>query len=232
MIVVISRKAKIGKNFKGGHYTVIEEGVVIGNNVQIGNHVVIRKGTIIGDHVEIKEFTKIGQAPVANKSMSKNTAHQLDGIIIKDNVKIGSNCVLYQGTKLSNGVLIGDLASVREKVNIGADSIIGRNVIVENDTDIGKNVTIQTSSYVTANMVIEDNVFIGPCFSSSNDKYMGEGNFKLQGPILKYGAKIGNNATLLPAITIGEKAVVGAGAAVTKDVPAHEIVVGNPAKPI
>jgi len=229
---VISRKAKIGKNFKVGHYTVIEEGVVIGNNVQIGNHVVIKKGTVIGDNVIINEFSKLGQSPVANKSMSKRPAHQLDGLHVEDNVKIGANCVIYQGTKLSDGVLIGDLASVREKVQIGEDSIVGRNVIVENDTVIGKNVTIQTSSYVTANMVIEDYVFIGPCFSSSNDKYMGEGNFKLQGPILKYGSKFGNNASLLPAITIGEKVVVGAGAVVTKDVHDHDIVVGNPARPI
>src|SRR5699024_1836718 len=71
---------------------------------------------------------------------------------------------------------------------------------------------------------------IGPCFSSSNDKYMGEGNDVLKGPILKYGSKIGNNASLLPGITIGKKAVVGAGSVVTKDVLDHHVVVGNPAK--
>ena len=81
-------------------------------------------------------------------------------------------------------------------------------------------------------MEIEDEVFIGPCCSSSNDKYMGMGNFKHQGPIIKRGAKIGNNATLLPAVIIGENAIVGAGSVITKDVPANKTVVGNPGKVI
>src|SRR5690625_4511302 len=90
--------------------------------------------------------------------------------------------------------------------------------MVENNTRIGGRVTIQTSAYVTADMIIEDEVFIGPCFSSSNDKYMGTGKVKLKGPTLKKGAKIGNNASLLPEVVIGEGAMVGAGAVVTKDI--------------
>ncbi|AMA73964.1 N-acetyltransferase [Aneurinibacillus thermoaerophilus] len=104
-------------------------------------------------------------------------------------------------------VLIGDLSSIREDVVVEESSIIGRNVIVEPATAIGKRVTIQTGSYITANMIIEDEVFIGPCCSSSNDKYMGMGNYPHKGPMIKRGAKIGNNATLLPGITIGEKAI-------------------------
>lgn len=84
--------------------------------------------------------------------------------------------------------------------------------MVENNTKIGKRVTIQTGCYITADMTIEDEVFIGPCCSTSNDKYMGMGNYPYQGPTIKRGAKIGNNATLLPAVVIGEHAVIGAGA--------------------
>ncbi|MEI3613813.1 N-acetyltransferase [Pseudogracilibacillus sp. SO30301A] len=226
---MISRKAKIGKNFEVGHYTVIEDGVVIGNNVKVGNHVVIKKGSIIGDNVVIQDFTKLGQLPTSNNNIANTPNKNLGRLFIENNVKIGCNCIIYQGSLISNGVLIGDFASVRENVKVGMESIIGRNSMVENDTTIGENVTIQTSSYVTANMIIEDYVFIGPCFSSSNDKYMGEGNYQLKGPVLKYGAKIGNNASLLPGVIIGEKAVVGAGAVVTKDVPNNIIVVGNPA---
>jgi acetyltransferase-like isoleucine patch superfamily enzyme len=81
-------------------------------------------------------------------------------------------------------------------------------------------------------MIIEDNVFLGPCVSTSNDKYMGAGNYPYQGPIIKRGAKIGNNATLLPGITINENAIIGAGATVTKDVEAGKTAVGNPARVI
>src|SRR5699024_2108573 len=124
---------------------------------------------------------------------------------------------------------IGDLASIREKVKVGKGSIIGRNAMVENNTRIGGRVTIQTSAYVTADMVIEDEDFIGPCFSSSNDKYMGEGNYPLQGPELRKGTNIGNYATFVSSVVVGEKAIVGAGEVVTKNIKANSIAVGNPA---
>lgn len=127
-------------------------------------------------------------------------------------------------------VFVGDLASIRENVAVESESIIGRNVMIEPNTYIGRRVTIQTSSYITAEMLIEDGVFIGPCVSTSNDKYMGSTNVDLHGPILKAGARIGNNASLLPNITVGAGAIVGAGAVVTKDVQEQDIVVGNPAR--
>ena len=65
-----------------------------------------------------------------------------------------------------------------------------------------------------------------------NDKYMGRGNYPHQGPIIKRQARIGNNATLLPGIVIGERAVIGAGTVVTKDVPSDQTIIGNPGKPI
>lgn len=227
---MIDDTAKIGENVQLGDYVVIEKNVVIGNDVEIGHHAVVKEGTVIGNNVLIKENTVLGQFPISNKSMSRQPDEKLNGLWIDDHVKIGSNSTLYRGSIILQGVLIGDLASIRENVTVEKDSIIGRNVIVENDTTIGKGVTVQTSSYITANMVVEDGVFIGPCFSSSNDKYMGEGNVELKGPVLKTGSKIGNNVSLLPGITIGEKAVVGAGAVVTKDVSAHQTVIGNPAK--
>src|SRR5690625_7806328 len=104
--------------------------------------------------------------------------------------------------------------------------------MVENNTHIGRFVTIQTSSYVTAYMSIEDHVFIGPCFSTSNDKYMGMKNEGLQGPVLKKDSKMGNNATFLPGIIIGKQATVGAGSVVTKHDVDGEIGDDNPAKKI
>ncbi|PQP85688.1 hypothetical protein CPT76_34390 [Paenibacillus sp. AR247] len=79
-------------------------------------------------------------------------------------------------------------------------------------------------------MIIEDNVFIGPEVSTSNDKYMEPTKVPLKGPHIKKGARIGNNATLLPGIVIGENAVIGAGAVVTKDVTDGKTVKGVAAK--
>lgn len=230
MIPIIDRTAIIGENVKIGNYVVIGKNVIIGNNVQIGSHTVIHDDTIIGDNVIVQSFTSLGQSPLANKKMAQKPDQNLMPLVIDEHVKIGSHCVIYRGTALFRDVLVGDFASIREKVKIGSNSIIGRDVMVENNTQIGERVTVQTSSYVTAFMIIEDDVFIGPRFSSSNDKYMGQRNAKLIGPVLKRNSKIGNNASLLPGVIIGEGAIVGAGAVVTKDVKPKKTVVGNPAK--
>lgn len=232
MTKMIDQTVKFGKDIHLGDYVVIEKGVVIGNDVSIGNHVIIKEGTVIGDGVSIDDFTLVGKLPAKSKGMARQPNLKLSPLIIDRHVNIGSHTIIYRGTVIYEGVLIGDLASVRENVSIGVNSIVGRNAMVENNTRIGKNVTIQTSAYVTADMIIEDEVFIGPCFSSSNDKYMGTGKVKLKGPTLKKGAKIGNNASLLPEVVIGEGAIVGAGAVVTKDIAGGLTAVGNPAKKI
>ena len=97
---------------------------------------------------------------------------------------------------------------------------------------LGTYVKIETNAYITAHTVIEDRCFIAPMVAMSNDNFLGrtEERFKYtKGPHLKKGARIGVNATLLPGITVGEDAVVGAGAVVTKDVPPRKIVAGVPA---
>lgn len=227
---MIAETSKIGKNVKIGEYVVIEENVVIGDNVTIGHHVVIKQDTVIGDHVSICDLTSLGRFPSSNKKMARKPLRKLSPLKIAEYVNIGSNCVIYRGSIISEGVFIGDLASIRENVCIGKESIIGRNAMVETNTIIGERVTIQTSSYVTADMIIEDNVFIGPCFSSSNDKYMGMGNYHHQGPVLRKDSRIGNNATLLPGVEVGESSIVGAGAVVTKNVKNSDTVIGNPAR--
>jgi acetyltransferase-like isoleucine patch superfamily enzyme len=78
--------------------------------------------------------------------------------------------------------------------------------------------------------VLEDDVFVGPEVSTSNDKYMGLRPYPYRGALVQSGARIGNNATLLPGITIGPHAVVGAGSVVTRSVAAGKVVAGVPAR--
>ncbi len=227
---MIHESVVMGTDVSLGANTVIEENVVIGNNVRIGHNVTIKANTTIGNGVQINDLSILGKETSTNKKMARKPQKNTTPLIIEDDVKIGCSSVIYRNVLLKKGVFVGDLSSIRENVTVGEDSIIGRNVMVENNTTIGKRVTIQTGCYITADMEIEDEVFFGPCCSTSNDKYMGMGNFKHQGPIIKKGAKIGNNATLLPAVIIGENAIVGAGAVITKDVPANKTVVGNPGR--
>ncbi|WP_080776636.1 N-acetyltransferase [Chryseobacterium phocaeense] len=115
---------------------------------------------------------------------------------------------------------------------IGENCNINYNVFIENNVYIGNNVTIKPGVQIWDGISIEDNVFIGPNVTFSNDKYpvSKNTNFNLLQTIVKKGASIGANATILPGITIHENAVIGAGSVVTKDVPAGETWFGNPAK--
>ncbi|MGK6343900.1 DapH/DapD/GlmU-related protein [Chryseobacterium sp. DT-3] len=115
---------------------------------------------------------------------------------------------------------------------IGENCNINYNVFIENNVYIGNNVTIKPGVQIWDGISIEDDVFIGPNVTFTNDKHpvSKNKNFTLLKTIVKKGASIGANATILPGITIHENAVIGAGSVVTKDVPAGEIWFGNPAK--
>ncbi|WP_238650427.1 acyltransferase [Paenibacillus piscarius] len=225
----IHESARIGQGVQLGEYVVVEEGVVIGDKVSIGHHSIIKAGTKIGDRTVIGDLTILGKKPGANRKMSRKPALELPALFIEADVRIGSHVSVYAGSVIGSGVLIADHASIREQIVVGRDTILGRNVMVEPNTSIGSETTIQTGSYITADTVIEDQVFIGPCCSMSNDKYMASGKGHHQGPRIRRGARIGNNASLLP-VEIGANAVVGAGAVVTKDVVPGAVVVGNPAR--
>lgn len=101
---------------------------------------------------------------------------------------------------------------------------------VELNTAIGSRCVIQTLAYVTADTVVEDDVFIGPCASMSNDKYMGLTSDPMRGPLIRSKAKIGAHACLLPGVEIGTGSIVGAGSVVTKDVARKTTVIGCPAR--
>src|SRR5699024_3339489 len=105
-----------------------------------------------------------------------------------------------------------------------------RAAIVELNTVIGKSCTIQTQAYITGDTILEDHVFIGPCVSMSNDKYMGAKEYPLKGPYIKTGAKVGNNASLLPGVVIGTDTIIGAVAVVTRDIDNGIVAAGIPAK--
>ncbi len=149
-------------------------------------------------------------------------------IIIGDNALIRSGSIIYSHVKIGNGLKTGHGVLVREYCDVGDNVLIGTNSVLDGNCKVGNNVSVQTDAYITAYTTIEDDVFIGPRVVTTNDKYMFYGA-KLVGPTIKKGAKIGANATLLPGVVIGEEAVVGSGAVVTRDVPAHVTVVGNPA---
>ena len=120
------------------------------------------------------------------------------------------------------------------------DAVIGNHcnincqVFIENDVIIGDYVTIKPGVQIWDGLRIENHVFIGPNVTFTNDRYPRSKQYpqEFQQTIIKKGASIGANATILGGITIGENAMIGAGSVVTKNIPANELWVGNPARKI
>ncbi|MDE7314530.1 MAG: N-acetyltransferase [Mucispirillum sp.] len=114
---------------------------------------------------------------------------------------------------------------VLEKAVIGKNCNICAHVLIENDVIIGDNVTIKSGVQLWDGIRIEDNVFIGPNVTFTNDLYPRSKKYpeKFLQTVVKKGASIGANATILPGITIGENAMIAAGSIVTKDVPANKL---------
>lgn len=133
---------------------------------------------------------------------------------IGENTNIWQFCVVFPNAKIGSGC------------NICA------NVLIENDVVVGDNVTVKSGVQIWDGVTLEDNVFVGPNATFTNDLFpkSKNSNWKLSKTFVKRGASIGANATIICGVTIGENAMIGAGSVVTKDVPANEIWVGNPAK--
>jgi acetyltransferase-like isoleucine patch superfamily enzyme len=123
---------------------------------------------------------------------------------------------------------------VLKEAVIGANCNICSHVFIENNVIIGNNVTIKNGVQIWDGITIEDDVFIGPNATFTNDKYPRSKCYPEQflQTLIKKGASIGANATILPGIVVGESAFVAAGAVVVQDVPQRAIVAGNPAKNI
>ena len=133
-------------------------------------------------------------------------------------------------------VEIGEGTVVHDQVNlykckIGKNCKIDAFVYIEEDVVIGDGCKIRPLVFIPTGVTIEDNVFVGPNVSFTNDKYPKvEGEWKLLRTRIKKGASIGANSVILPGVTIGEDALVGAGSVVTSDVPSRAVVAGNPAR--
>ena len=131
-----------------------------------------------------------------------------------------------QSKNIGEGTNIWQFCVILEGSKIGKNCNICSNCFIENDVVIGDNVTVKNGVSLYDGMRIEDDVFIGPNATFCNDKYpkSKNKNFKLEPIIIKKGASIGANATILPGVTIGENALIGAGAIVTKDVDEKTII--------
>ena len=193
---------------------------------------IVHEGTVLGEGVKVLEYAVVGKQPTLSpRSTAKR--EPLPPTAIGTGTVISTGAIVFAGSTIGERCILGDQSCVRERVTIGDDVVVGRGSLVENDTTIGARTRIQADAYVTAYTTLEDDVFIAPCVVTTNDNFMGRTEKRLallKGPTVRRGARVGGGAILCPGIEVGEEAFVGAGAVVTKDVPARSVVVGSPAR--
>ena len=157
-------------------------------------------------------------------------------------VRIHSTATVSDQAKIGAKTLIWNQCQVREDVSIGQNCILGKDVYVDFGVQIGDNVKVQNGSYLYHGTTIEGGVFVGPGVIFTNDKkprainpdgsIKGNDDWEVGETCVMYGASIGAGSVILPGITVGRFALVGAGSVVTHDVPDHGLVIGNPARQV
>ena len=149
-------------------------------------------------------------------------------------VYIHDTAIVEEGAIIGEGTRIWHHAHVRSGSVIGVNCNIGKNCYIDTGAKIGNNVKIQNNVSVYHGVEIEDNVFVGPSAVFTNDYYPRafSEEWEIGKTIVKKCASIGANATIICGHNIEEYAMIGAGSVVTKDVPKHALVVGNPARQI
>jgi UDP-2-acetamido-3-amino-2,3-dideoxy-glucuronate N-acetyltransferase len=143
--------------------------------------------------------------------------------------------VIDEGSRIGKGTKIWHFSHIMKSAVIGQNCNIGQNVVIASGVVLGDNVKVQNNVSVYTGVVCEDDVFLGPsCVFTNiiNPRSFISRKEEFQPTLVKKGASIGANATIICGITIGEYALIGAGAVVTKDVPDYALIVGNPGKQI
>jgi len=182
-------------------------------------NVAIGEGAVIGPYVVI------GEPPRGARAGELAT-------VIGPGAVIRSHTVIYAGNVIGARFQTGHGALLRECNQIGDDVSIGSHSVIEHHIMIADRVRIHSNVFIPEYAILEEDAWVGPCVVFTNARYPLSPDVKktLAGPHLRPRAKIGANATLLPGVTIGRDALVGAGAVVVHDVPDGAVVVGSPAR--
>lgn len=133
---------------------------------------------------------------------------------------------------IGDGTRIWQFVVILEGAVIGRDANICSHCFIENDVFVGDRVTVKSGVQLWDGIILEDDVFVGPNVTFTNDKLPRSKHYPDEFPksIVRAGASIGGGATILPGVSIGARAMVGAGSVVTKDIPDGMLALGNPAK--
>ena len=204
-----------------------------GKNCKVYDGAVLFPNVVLGDKVTIFPGAVIGRPPLSTGATRLNISwDSLHPVKIGSNCVIGANAVIYADVEIGNNTMVCDTACIREQCRIGSFCVIAQGVTINYNTKVGNYVRVMDNTHLTGNMVIEDRVFIGMLVTTANDNSMGryKDNYQPKGPIIRKFATIGQGSCILPGVEIGENAIVGSGAVVTKDIVPKTVVMGMPAR--
>jgi acetyltransferase-like isoleucine patch superfamily enzyme len=184
----------------------------------------IYKNVTLGPGTTLEDFCIVGAPPRGAADGDLPTT-------VGDGAVIRSHTVIYAGNVIGRHFQTGNKVNIRESNRIGDNVSVGTLSVIEHHVQIADNVRIHTQVFIPEFSILEEGCWIGPNAVFTNARYPLSPGAKdsLAGPVIKKGAKIGANSTILPGVVIGENALVGAGSVVARDVPAGAVVVGNPA---
>jgi UDP-2-acetamido-3-amino-2,3-dideoxy-glucuronate N-acetyltransferase len=162
--------------------------------------------------------------------------------VIDPSARVHPSADLEPGVSVGPGTAIWQRAQVRRGARIGSECVIGRDVFVDVQVTIGDRVKIQNGAFLYHGLSVEDGVFIGPGAILTNDRFpraitatgdiAGDDDWTVAPILLRHGCSVGAGAVIVAGVEVGTYAMVGAGAVVTRDVPGHAMIAGNPARRI
>jgi acetyltransferase-like isoleucine patch superfamily enzyme len=177
---------------------------------------------------------QIGEGLVADDTVvlgyvSSRSVHST--LVLGAGARLRSGTVIYAGSSIGSRLETGHHVVLREGNQVGNDVSIWSNTVVDYGCVIGDRVKIHSNCYLAQFTELEDDVFLAPGVTLANDLFPGRPGSAdaMAGPLIQVGAQIGVNSTVLPYVTIGAGAIIGAGSVVTKDIPAGAVAYGNPA---
>lgn len=226
----VSPDARLAEDVRLEPGAVVYGGAELGAGTSVAAGAVIHAGTTLGAGCVIENVAVLGKRPRLRAGSS--AAGEVGDLVIGDGATVCCGAVVYAGARIGSGAIVGDQAQVRERATVGARTVVGRGSTVDFGAQVGDRVSIQTLVYLTAGAVVEDDVFIGPGVTTTNDDTMGRHprGEPLRGPVLRRGCRVGGGAVLTPGAEIGAEAFIAAGAVVTRDVAAREVVMGVPGR--